>query len=146
MNDYQRLDAVVKLAEKKEEAASQEVKNVSVQLAQEETRLQDLNNYHQEYQKKIYDLQNKRTSVNDIQTYYAFMHQLNNVVAAQQQQIKLVTQQLDHIKTHWMKCRVSLKGIVKLREKRKFQHQAHLDKQEQKALDDLVTTIFNRKQ
>ena len=68
MKQYKRLDTVIKLAEKKEEEASQEVKKVSAQLEQENIRLQDLQAYHQEYQKKIYDLQNQPTSVNDVQT------------------------------------------------------------------------------
>ena len=143
--DYKRLDTLVKLAKKKEDEAAIELKKSTDAIVEENQRYEELKNYHDEYQQRIYDLKEGHTTVNDLQTYYAFMHQLNNVLMAQAQQIKLVEHQAEHIKKYWIECRSKLDGIKKLQEIRKNTHEAHLEKIEQKVIDDLVLSIYNRK-
>lgn len=131
----QRMQVVVDLASKKENEAAQKLADIKSQLAQENSRLHDLNDYYANYENTQKQLA-VGVNAQDLQKMRHFLQQLNTAKQAQQFQITQVQQQVEVLTQAWRTCYLERTAMENLVVRLKLDEQAVLDKQEQKMLDE----------
>lgn len=107
-------------------------------LNEQRDRLGELNAFRHDYAKK-----NSITSTVSSahwQDYQIFLHRLDAAVSAQQQIVRECEQNLEIHRQHWMAKRQRLESLERVLEKYTVEDNIHLDRIEQKRLDELPNT------
>ena len=141
MTRTERLKPVVQHTDKKEQEALQEVARCQGLLEIEESRLDELKRYKNEY------LQNNQQdariySAVELQELNRFLDQLDDTIARQEAVIQQHQQQLEKQRTIWKSVRVEARAMKKAVEKLQRQESRMQERKEQKELDDITTTNY----
>ena len=130
-----RLQVVVDMARREEDAAAEKLATIQKQLNNEIARLRDLEEYYGQYEQSQQTL---RTGVNaqDLAKIRNFLQQLAMAKQAQILQIQRVEDVQRQARQAWQACHLKHKLMKDMIARYKTEEQAVLDKNEQKMLDE----------
>ncbi len=131
-----RLASVVKIAESEEQKAIQAFGHCQQQLEKHKGRLQQLTEYRNEYQTQFDQRAGNGMSVAQMQSYRAFISQLDLGIEEQNRVIGLTTLELEAKRREWFARRTKTKAIDKVIEQHVTKEQAQESKRDQKECDE----------
>lgn len=142
----QRLQPVLALEERKEQEALDRMGEARQQVDSHREQVENLENYQQEYRNQIRASQQGVVPVARLQAWQAFIAQLDQVIAAQQQQLKQAEQQFEQRRREWQQAWERRRGMEKYIETCRQQEQREQDLREQKMADEAAGRAFARRQ
>jgi flagellar FliJ protein len=136
MKRSQRLDSVVKIAESEEQGAARELGECQRQLEEHQSRLSQLQSFRLEYTSRLQQRAGLGISALQMQSYHAFIAQLDRGIEEQRRVIQSVLMQVEYKKQHWFTKRIRTQAMDKVRSQYVYQEQLMDNKQEQKECDE----------
>ncbi len=131
-----RLASVVKIAESEEQKAIQAFGYCQQQLEVHKGRLRQLTEYRNEYQTQFDQRAGNGISVAQMQSYRAFISQLDLGIEEQNRVIGSTTLELEAKRREWFSKRTKTKAIDKVIEQHVTKEQAQESKRDQKECDE----------
>lgn len=139
----QRMQVVLVLAERQEQAAAERVGAARQQLRAEEEQLSQLQEYAQQYL-NAYGACKDNVRAEQLMGYSSFLQRLEQAKNDQQQRLSRVQQQLDVVIGVWQQAYQKRESIKNLIQKLKHEEALLADKRLQKELDELVNQAYSR--
>jgi flagellar FliJ protein len=136
-----RLQIVLTLAERNEQAAAQEVAESRALLETEQTQLRQLEEYTEHYL-QAYSAHTRQVRAQDLITYSGFIQRLSKVRAEQQHKLERITRLYEEKLQQWREKYQRRQSIADLITRLQQEENAVLEKKLQKELDDLTTQKF----
>jgi flagellar FliJ protein len=137
MSPSKRLKPVQRFAASKEQKAARMMGQAKKSLQQEETKLQQLKQYHQEYLERFKQMAEKGMSATQLQEYRAFLSRLDEAIDQQQQVVAESTVNHRSTRNFWQQKHSRTQALNKAVDRFREQEQKRADKHEQKENDDL---------
>lgn len=134
----ERIDVVVELAQREEDAAAEQFSAAKNALAQAETQLQDLQNYYQGYVSR-FGAQTQNVKASDLAKSRSFLQQLAAALDAHLQQINALQQQLQLKRQFWHRLHLKTQSLMDLQQRYRREEAEELDRKDQKQLDEWVS-------
>lgn len=131
-----RLQPVVDYNQQKEIDAAKELANASSDVQAQKQRLQEFENYRNEYGQQFNQIGGGGISAARVRDYQAFIGKLNHVVEQQRTAIKNSELNYEDKKRQWLAARNKLKAINKVQKKHVTKEDIAEEKQLQKEQDD----------
>ena len=138
MRRSKRLEIVVDLAQRKVEETALALAFVQRKLGDEQSKLEQLEQYLCEYRATIQSEGRKGFSVQEFRRYNDFSENVAKAISQQTQQVSTIKHQLEQVRRHWLMLDARHKGVLKLRDKALSQENIAQERQEQKELDELA--------
>ena len=132
-----RLLIVLQLAQKAEDEAAARVREQADLLRNEETQLNELRAYSEQYLNSYSGLRHG-VSARDMINYSGFVGRLTDAIKEQEGKLQRLQQGLDKLKANWSICHQKRKTLEDLIERLKKEDSDLLDKRLQKELDELA--------
>jgi flagellar FliJ protein len=136
MSASKRLKPVQQVAANRERNAARSMDQARQHLAQEQAKLAQLKQYHQEYLARFHQLASQGMSATQLQEYRAFLCKLDDAI---QQQVKVVADSMVSHTTHrddWKQKRTRTQALGKVVERYRQEERKSADRQEQKESDE----------
>ena len=138
MTRSKKLEPVVDHVKQKEESALQAVAFSQQQLQMQIGRLQQLQDYKQEYEDNHLSNQARPYSVVEFQEFKRFLMQLDQTIEQQKQVVAMAERELELKRKNWKQTRSRSDAMNKMVDRLQQTEQKQLDKNEQKSLDELA--------
>lgn len=139
----QRMQVVLMLAERKEQAAAQRLGQYREQVQAEQAQLQQLEDYAEQYLNS-YAARTTNVYAQELISYSSFIQRLEDAKKDQQTKLERMQQALEQIQGDWQEKYQRRRSIEDLVARMKYEESAVLEKRLQKELDDLSAQQFNR--
>jgi flagellar FliJ protein len=136
MSPSKRLKPVQQVAASRERNAARTMGQARQHLAQEEAKLAQLRQYHQEYLQRFAQVASQGMSANQLQEYRAFLAKLDEAV---RQQEKVVAASMANHSTHknnWKQKHSRTQALGKVVERYRKDEVRSADRKEQKENDE----------
>lgn len=133
-----RIAKIVELSRLELDVAVKALKSITSQVQVHIKQLETLKEYQTEYLIKL--TSNRTTTLQEINQVQAFLIKLNQAVAHQANEVSQLEESLKKIKNNWIEKHTRTQALEKLYQKIEKKHLVKLDKDEQKMMDDLVTS------
>ena len=136
MSPSKRLKPVQQVAANREQKAARSMGQARANLAQEEAKLAQLKQYHQEYLTRFQEASAQGMSVAQLQEYRAFLGKLDEAIEQQQ---KVVAASMATHSTHrddWKQKRTRTQALGKVVERYRKEERKVADRVEQKESDE----------
>lgn len=140
-----RLAVVLDLEERKEQEALVKMGEARNRYEAQQTQIDNLNRYQQEYREQIRQNQQGVVPVARLQAWQAFIAQLDQVLRQQQQQLDILAERLDESRRQWQEAWERRRGMEKYIETCRRQEQREQDLKEQKLADEAAGRAFVRR-
>ncbi|HET8902652.1 MAG TPA: flagellar export protein FliJ [Saccharospirillum sp.] len=144
MKRSQRMQLIEKLARQREDQAAQALAQTRQRLEQEQAQLNELEGYRGEYLSYLETQGSAGLSIVQWRRTQGFIDQLGGVIGQQEGVIRQWQRQEQQVLMQWQKLYQRRKSIGQLVDKLSLQEVIEADKQEQKALDELVGQMGQR--
>ncbi|MDX1342138.1 MAG: flagellar export protein FliJ [Reinekea sp.] len=138
-----RLEIVIRLAKQREDQASQALAQVRNQIELEEKRLEELQQYQQEYRGYLEQQGAQGISMQQWRRTQGFIDQLEDLSIRQQQTIVTWRQREQQVLEKWRELYQRRKNIAQYIDKISMEEAIAADKQEQKQIDELINQRFS---
>ncbi|WP_196158019.1 flagellar export protein FliJ [Reinekea sp. G2M2-21] len=138
-----RLEIVIRLAKQREDQASQALAQVRNQIELEEKRLEELQQYQQEYRGYLNQQGAEGISMQQWRRTQGFIDQLEDLSSRQQQTIMSWRQREQQVLDKWRELYQRRKNIAQYIDKISMEEAIAADKQEQKQIDELINQRFS---
>lgn len=136
-----RLQTVVELAEQELEQAGQTLHAVQSQLEQTQFQINSLKQYLQEIATAPTTLDNSATfQAYHFKTTHAFVHKVQEALLQEQNKEGQLHQAVEKAREVWLEKRARVKGLQKVQQNLVRKEEKQLQRQEQRALDDLTNS------
>ena len=142
----QRLAVVLSLEERKEQEALERMGEARKLVEQQRQQIENLNQYQQEYRDQIRSSQQGVVDVRRLQSWQAFIAQLDQVIAQQQKQLDQAEKVFETRRSEWQEAYERKRGMEKYIESCRLQEQREQDVREQKLADEAAGRAFTRRQ
>ncbi|MEQ6886932.1 flagellar export protein FliJ [Salicola sp. Rm-C-2C1-2] len=140
----QRLQVVLEIEDRKEQAARERFQATQQALAEQQQRLEELERYHGEYQQQIRDEASGTTSAARLQAGQQFISQLVAAIGQQQQQVDRHRETMEQARQQWQQARERREGMARYIETCRQREAREDERQEQKMLDEASNQRFAR--
>ncbi len=139
------MQKLVELADIELDKAAQTLAAVLEQYEQENTQLESLVNYTQEYSNHPFNQSIVITPI-QLQTRHCFGDKLHQAIEAQTKQVSRLEEVAEKAREEWQEKKVRKESLLALLTKLKKTHEVELNKREQRMLDELAAqkVIANR--
>lgn len=136
MSPSKRLQPVQRVAHSKEQKAARHMGESHKTLQEEQTKLAQLRQYHQEYLQRFDTAAKKGIGVNQLQEYRAFLSKLDTAI--RQQEGIVATRKVDHNskKNNWKETHTRSQALKNVVDRYQKQERKAADHNEQKESDD----------
>ncbi len=131
-----RLKLVCDFVADKEQEAARQLGECKRSLDEQNRRLRDLENYHQEYAGRI--TQAGSISIQEYRNLQAFMLNLNKAIEQQKQIVQRLEAEYQCKKQHWLDIRNRGKALNKVTEKYQAEEDYQRERRLQRELDDRI--------
>lgn len=138
MRKSQRLQVVLELARRDEESAAKMFENLRSAYQTEVQKLEDLENYYQDYEAKFRSRTNGLRA-SDIANSRSLLQQIVMVQQGQKLQIQQAKNELDKGRLEWHKIHLKYEKLQELIRRYRIEETLEDDKKEQKMIDDWVS-------
>lgn len=139
-----RLKVVLQLEARREEKAQQAVQAALGKHDQERQRLQELGQYHDEYQAQIRAQQQAPQSSRQLLGWQQFLAQLNRAIEQQQVQVQRFQLRLDEARTVWREAWEKRAAMARHIDECRMREQQEADRREQKSVDEATNQRYAR--
>lgn len=139
-----RLEVVLALEQRREDAALEQMNRARGQLQAQQQRLDQLHDYQAEYRNQMRNSQQGVVPVSRLQGWQAFIAQLEQVIQQQQRQVRTASEQFDQARQHWRDAYERRRGMARHIEACRNQEQREQDLREQKVQDEDAGRAFAR--
>lgn len=136
MSPSKRLKPVQQVAATRERNAARTMGQARKHLAQEEAKLEQLRQYHQEYLDRFQQAASQGISATQLQEYRAFLAKLDEAI---QQQVKVVANSMANHSSHkdnWKQKHTRTQALGKVVERYRKEELKDEDRKEQKENDE----------
>ena len=131
-----RLQPVQRVAQSREKDAARELGDSQRRMRDQETKLEDLRRYHQEYLERFQDTARKGMTASQMQEYRAFLEKLDLAIQEQEKVVQASKSECVTRKEQWQQKHVRTKALGKVMDRFKSAEQKIVDKREQNEADD----------
>jgi flagellar FliJ protein len=145
MKRSKKLSPVVNVAQKAAETALMQLGEVNTVWQKDKQQLDDLNQYKQEYLARFRQGDSLMISAQKMLELRAFLVQLDQAIAVQQQQVENSYKRVQYQKTLWMQARTKEQAMQTLVGRYKAEELQQEVKQEQLDNDEHNTSQWVRK-
>ncbi len=138
-----RMEVVLSLARREEDAAATRLGEVQRLLAEEQAQLQQLEDYLREYRENF----NSRTRGlrgEELATFTGFTQRLIQAREQQRGRIGQVSEQVDKVRTIWHMKHHKRRSIADLVERLRTEENAALERRLQKEMDELIGRSYGK--
>jgi len=132
-----RLKPVRKLADKGQQDASRELGRSQQALSEQEARLEQLQNYREEYRQMFEGEGRRAIDPRRLRDERAFLSRLDDVIRQQQQVVENNMAEYERQREGWMEARTRVNALDRVSERYRSREAREGDKREQRELDDL---------
>jgi flagellar export protein FliJ len=132
----ERLMTVLKLAQRKQQAAAKQLSARQQQQLSMIDQQRQLTEYRSEYNRSFAERAAQSYNPVTLANYQRFYANLDSVVDAQHYRVKDAEFELEQAKARWRQLYASEKNMEKLIDRKRQQEQLELDRREQKLIDD----------
>ncbi len=136
MTRSERLAPVSKVAEKRERDAVKVMSDCQRAVDEHEKRLIELNNYRDEYSKRMQAAGREGIDPSKLNDYITFIRKLDDAIAFQKKEIEKSKRIYELKKSEWMALRTRSQALDKVVDKYKQEEQQVKDRREQKESDE----------
>lgn len=140
-----RLEVVLALEQRREDAALHEMNRCRGQLEQQQQRLDQLQEYQAEYRTQMRNSQQGVVPVSRLQGWQAFIAQLDLLIQQQQRQVRAASDQFEQMRQQWRDAYERRRGMARHIEACRNQEQRDQDLRDQKVQDEDAGRAFARK-
>lgn len=140
-----RLEVVLALEKRREQAALEVMTQARERWAQQQQRLQELQEYHADYRVQMRNSQQGVVSVNRLQGWQAFIAQLDQVIAQQEKQTAKAQERFDTTRLAWQEAYERRRGMARHIEACRAEERRSQDIREQKQQDEASGRAFARR-
>ncbi len=140
-----RLEVVLGLEERREQAALEELTAARQQVQQLQQRLEELQRYQADYREQMRQGQQGVVSVSRLQGWQAFIAQLNQLLAQQELQLQGAVKTFEACRAKWQQAYERRRGMEKYITGCREQEQRAQDVREQKAMDEAAARALSRR-
>jgi flagellar FliJ protein len=144
MKRSDRMQIIEKLARQREDQAAHALAQTRQRLEQEVAQLNELEGYRSEYLTYLETQGSVGLSIMQWRRTQGFIDQLGGVIGQQEGVIKQWQRQEQQVLMQWQTLYQRRKSIGNLVDKLSMEELVEADKQEQKALDELVGQMLQR--
>lgn len=130
-----RMELIAGLAKRDEDALAKTFQSAKIVVAQEQARLAELQNYYHSYS-QMFAAKTTPLHAQDIMQSRNLLSRLADAQIAQEQQIILARQQLDHAQTQWQSSHLKRRSMEDLAQRCLVDEQQENDQKEQKQMDE----------
>lgn len=141
----QRLQVVLSLEERKEQRALDVMNEVRRQWQAEQDRLQELQQYQQEYHQQMRAQQQGTVSVSRLQGWQSFIARLDLLIRDQQGRLTQAEERLEQARQQWQQAWERRRGMEKYIDTCRAREQRDRDLAEQKQADEAAMRQFSRR-
>lgn len=141
MTRSEKLKPVVNHVEKREQAALEAVAFSQQQLHAQQSKLQQLIEYKEEYAAGSLSASSGTVSAIQLQEYNRFFSQLSDTIEQQQQVVSMAQRELDIKREKWMQTRTRSDAMHKVMDKMQQGEMKLAEQQEQKQMDEVALRI-----
>ncbi|NOZ53393.1 MAG: flagellar export protein FliJ [Gammaproteobacteria bacterium] len=145
MKRSKKMQPVANVAELREREAAIALSKAQSVLQTQVQRLQELINYHTEYQQRFQVSGMQGINAFQVQGFLSFITNLQAAVDQQKEVISKARVLVQQKKQAWVASRGKLKAIDTIIDNYRNLEQKEQDKQEQKNIDELAQRVFNPK-
>lgn len=138
MTRSKRLEKIADLEKTHERLAGKELANNQLKLANQNTRLEQLIEYREDYTAKFRLLAANGLQPGQLKNFRTFLANLNRAIEQQRKSIERGSEALDLSHQQWLARHQRYKALHKAAEKYSTSEQLERDKQEQRESDDLL--------
>ncbi|MFE8069507.1 flagellar export protein FliJ [Marinobacteraceae bacterium S3BR75-40.1] len=146
MQRSQRLQVVLDLEKRREDAALTNMQQARNALQAEEQRLEELQQYLAEYHEQMRKGSQGTVHVARLQAMHGFVNQLNDAIGHQRQRVESFQQQFAQARDQWRQAWDRREGMARFIEECRRQEQHAADRQEQREIDEAANLRFAHKQ
>ena len=141
MTRSKKLQPVVKYVDKNEKSALEAVAFSQQKLQQQRNKLQQLNDYKNEYSRQHSGAQSASFSSVQLQEYNRFFSQLNDTIFQQTQVVAMAQREVDLKRQNWKITRSRSDAMHKIVDKIEASELKQAEKIEQKFMDEVALRI-----
>ncbi|OEY67067.1 flagellar export protein FliJ [Marinobacter sp. X15-166B] len=141
----QRLEVVLTLERRREQEALEQLAKAREAYQTMQQRRQELEDYQRDYCAQLRESQLGVVAVNRLQGLQAFVAQLNQVLAQQQQQLDQADARLAECRQHWQQAYQRRRGMENFIASCRQQEQREADRREQQEQDEAAAAAFRRR-
>ncbi|MGM0633468.1 MAG: flagellar export protein FliJ [Pseudomonadota bacterium] len=147
MNRVQRLQPVLRLADREVQKAARALATMQQRLQQEQDKLAQLQGYQQEYHEMLLRDGRGGVSAARLQLISRFSSNLDHAMEQQQRQIAVVRGQLDQVREHWREKDTRHRQLEKMMQRIDRQEEADRARIEQRNHDEFARrqAVLNRR-
>ena len=138
MKKSSRFKPIQQLTEAREQDAAKALGKSNQKLGEQEQRLQDLLEYHQEYQHYFQQRGQSGITAAKLQELQRFLHNLNQAIEQQRRIVELARHELKQYRQQWQQAHGRTMAIGKVVERYRSDEAIQADRREQKENDDLA--------
>ena len=138
-----RMQPIQELVELKEKNMARRLAECQRTLSERETRLQELTQYRDSYVEQ--HMSTETANPVHLQEYQLFIGKLNHAIVEQERLVASGQADLDVMHAQWADSRAKSNAIQKAVERMQKNEQAHLNRTEQKASDEMASLRFPKK-
>jgi len=139
-----RLQFILDMAKKQEQADLQSWGQLQQQLAAEQQKVEQLQGYLGEYQQNLTSQPGGASGMisgGQVQNLISFINQLKSAIDQQNMQMNLIQQRVDQARDVYLKSRAKVEALQKLINKRQEQISVVEEKQLQKLMDEAASRM-----
>ena len=136
MSPSKRLKPVQRIAHSKEQNAARSMGEARKNLEQEEAKLLQLKQYHQEYLQRFHQVAGEGMSASQLQEYRAFLAKLDEAIKQQEKVVAASMVNHSSSKNNWKQKHSRTQALNKVADRYRQKEQKSADQQEQKENDE----------
>ncbi|MCG7949533.1 MAG: flagellar export protein FliJ [Candidatus Thiodiazotropha taylori] len=136
MSPSKRLKPVQRFAHSKEQNAARSMGQARKNLEQEEAKLKQLKQYHQEYLERFEQMAREGMTSTQLQEYRTFLAKLDEAINQQQQVVAASMVNHNSQKTDWKQKHSRTQALNKVIDRYREKEQKSADRREQKESDE----------
>lgn len=136
MQKSERMSRVESVAKSREDEAVEVYGRSRQQVAENIKRLKELEEYRNEYLRRMHEEGEKGVSAAKLRDIQGFINKIDQGINAQKDQLKRSEQQLELDRKHWLAARNRTKTMGTVVERYKQSEQRTENRREQKELDE----------
>lgn len=140
-----RFQPVVDVAEKHEEQEARRFGDCQQILAEEEFKLEQLEQYRDEYARQFAAASESGMGAMQMRDYRAFLERLNQAIEQQLGAIQRAQEACEEQRGEWLHKRSRAQALDKVAQRYRADEKRHADRQEQALLDEHASRMHSRK-
>lgn len=142
MTKSQRINPILKLAEKREQDAARALGGSQHRLLEHQQRLDQLLSYREEYAQRMQEHGVQGITVSQMQGYQTFLSRLDAGIREQQYVLSSAMQEVDRCRSAWQATHIRSQALDKVQLRYLAEEVKVQDKRDQKDSDERALRIY----